>query len=471
VSAGTWKSLPDSPGALWRQVEKLQAEKEVKPFFVPEDPVEFAGALFKFHPTDYQARLLRDQSKRIAVRWSRQAGKTTTIALRAIWFSATHPKSSSLIVTPSLRQSMIMADRVQDFLASLPIQVRRALIEKQQRTVIRFRNGARIIALPNSPQLLRGYTAHEVITDESNFFQDDQLVFYNVLYPMLATTDGALIASSTPWNKDSVFYKMCMAEEFSKHFITWEDVVRAGLIKQSFIEEMKNQLPVERFEREFNAAFVEDVDAWLTQSLIVKCIDAQLQLLDFREEALGDFYIGLDFGKHQDYSVIVVLQKVQKGLSVVHVHRFPLKTQYASVIGFAKSLQDRWKTVRAVNADITGVGDYIVEDMQKSGITNVTGISFTVASKEEMATILREKMRSGEVKIPYSPAVTVHDIDMTAELNVEKFELMKTGHIKFTHPEGSHDDVFWAAALAVYAAVKHPISRGLVDFGAVGEKS
>jgi phage FluMu gp28-like protein len=166
---------------------------------------------------------------------------------------------------------MIMGDRIQDYLASLPRDLYRALIEKQQRTVIRTRELARIVILPNSPQLLRGYTAHRVICDEANFFEDDALVFYNVLYPMLATTDGALIASSTPWNKDSVFYHMCEAPEFSKHVITWEDVVKAGLIKQSFIDEMRSQLPFERFQREFQAEFVEDIDAWLTQSLIVSC--------------------------------------------------------------------------------------------------------------------------------------------------------------------------------------------------------
>ena len=102
---------------------------------VPQDPLEFVKALFKFTPTQYQEQLLRDESKRIVVRWSRQAGKTTTIALRAIWFALTHDKTLSLIVAPSLRQSMIMGDRVQDYLASLPRETREALIEKQQRII------------------------------------------------------------------------------------------------------------------------------------------------------------------------------------------------------------------------------------------------------------------------------------------------------------------------------------------------
>jgi phage FluMu gp28-like protein len=442
--------------------EQLEAHRASEMTELPLDPVTFALLLFGFKCNEYQAKLLRDASKRIVVRWSRQAGKTTCIALRAIWSAIVHPKTLTLIVAASLRQSMIMSDRVQDFLASLPKERRLQIIEKLQRATIRFKNGSRIVALPNSPQLLRGYTANQVICDEAAFFRDDDLVFYNVLYPMLATTDGTMIASSTPWSKDSVFYRMCQSNEYSKHVVTSEDVVKTGLIKQSFIDEMRSQLPFERFQREFMAEFVEDVDAWLTQSLIVSCIDSNLQPFEFQDRPQGEFYVGVDFGKEQDFSVVSVAVKADQVLRFVHMHRFPLHAEFASVIGYLKSLQDRWQ-IRSVYADITGVGAYIVEDMVRSGIQGVTGVTFTVQSKEEMATILREKMRTGEVKIPYVPARKIEDVDLTAELNIEKYELMKTGHIRFSHPEGGHDDVFWSTALAVYACVQSPLpGRGAV---------
>ena len=367
---------------------------------------------------------------------------------------------------------MILADKLQDFLTSLPQGLRKAIIDKLQRTVIRFKNGSRIVALPNSPQLLRGYTAHQVICDEAAFFRDDELVFFNVLMPMLSTTDGTLIVSSTPWSIDSVYYKMCMNPEYSQHVITWEDVVKAGLVKHEFIEEMRQSIPVERFQREFESKFVEDVDAWLPQSLIASCIDSELQPYDFHDSPQGDFYVGVDLGKQQDYSVVAVVQKFGNIVKLVHIHRFPLNMEYASVIGYVKSLQDRWHTIRDVYADITGVGGYIVEDMAHSGITNVTGVTFTVQSKEDMATVLREKMKLKEFLIPYEPVRKRQDIDLCAELNIEKYELMKTGHIRFSHPEGSHDDVFWAVALAVYAARYTPFKppTPMVDKGRVGLK-
>jgi hypothetical protein len=46
--------------------------------------------------------------------------------------------------------------------------------------------------------------------------------------------------------------------------------------------------------------------------------------------------------------------------------------------------------------------------------------------------------------------------DLFHELNVERYELGKTGKLSFSNPEGTHDDRFWALALAVYTAEQDP---------------
>lgn len=49
-------------------------------------------------------------------------------------------------------------------------------------------------------------------------------------------------------------------------------------------------------------------------------------------------------------------------------------------------------------------------------------------------------------ELPYDP-------DVQAELNVVQWEQKPGSELyTFSHPEGSHDDRFWAIALAVYAA-------------------
>jgi phage FluMu gp28-like protein len=126
---------------------------------------------------------------------------------------------------------MILMDRIQAFLMGMAKPTRRQIISKMQRTVIWFKNGSQLIALPNSPNLLRGYPADQVLTDERGFFRDDELVFYNVLFAMLQATDakhgtGILILSSTPWGKDSVFF--AQNPDFSKYRINYEAVIEAG---------------------------------------------------------------------------------------------------------------------------------------------------------------------------------------------------------------------------------------------------
>jgi len=209
---------------------------------------------------------------------ARQSGKTTTIAARAVWFAASHPGTLTLVVAPSLRQSMIMMDRIQAFVATIPSKIRRGLVRKVQRTVITLRSGSKIVALPCSENLLRGYTAHLILCDEAAFFHNSDTIFYNILFPMLATTNGTMVISSTPWGKNTTFYRFANDKDFSKHLVTWREVVEAGLIKAEFIEEMRRTIPAQRFRMEFEAEFVEDDTSWLRQDLIASCIDPDLEI-------------------------------------------------------------------------------------------------------------------------------------------------------------------------------------------------
>ena len=59
--------------------------------------------------------------------------------------------------------------------------------------------------------------------------------------------------------------------------------------------------------------------------------------------------------------------------------------------------------------------------------------------------VLYAVLQEGILRTPY-------DRDLLDELNVERYQLTKTGKIALDHPEGTHDDRFWALALAVYAA-------------------
>jgi len=81
-----------------------QEEIEIK------GPVDYAKKILGIKPFPYQAELLEDPKKRIVACMGRQSGKTTTIAMKAIYFADINPNVTVLITSPSLRQSVIMFD-------------------------------------------------------------------------------------------------------------------------------------------------------------------------------------------------------------------------------------------------------------------------------------------------------------------------------------------------------------------------
>lgn len=164
------------------------------------------------------------------------------------------------------------------------------------------------------------------------------------------------------------------------------------------------------------------------------------------------FFLGVDLGKKHDYSVIAVVSKSpnREQVRLDYYKRWPLETPYSSVIGSVRVIIEKLHNVQKCLVDQTGVGEYIVEDMVKGGIRNVEGVMLSLPKKQEILSHLKQLMENELFTYPF-------EVNLTGELNVEQFELTKTGQMQFSHPDGTHDDIFWAVALAVFATRGPPV--------------
>ena len=438
---------------------EVAAELEVVKTKIPEDPIVFFKKWLGFKPTKYQVQLTKFfmDNQFVAARWNRQSGKSHIVAALLLYYALSHPGIGIGVVGPSWRQTKLVIRRINSFLRKLP----KGFYQKPQRTIVRLSNGSIIEAFPNNPYAIRGPTLHVVYADEYNFIPNDEEMYDAIMFT-LATTGGKFICSSTPWTTDSLFYKIFTHEDykdFKRSHITWRDSVEPkGPLKKKWLKKIRRQLRGDpwRWTREMEAEWAEDESVWLSQALIASCIDHALEPFDSEDSARGEFFMGVDLGKHRDHSVVSVVIREKPLLKLVHVKRFPLKTSYASVIGYVKKLCDRWNSVQKVTVDQSGVGDYIVEDMRNAGIHNIEGVTFTLPTKEKIATNLKQQMVDGVFKVYYLPVRRISDVDLMAELNVERFELRKTGGITFSHPQGTHDDVFWSICLAVASSRMQP---------------
>jgi phage FluMu gp28-like protein len=171
-------------------------------------------------------------------------------------------------------------------------------------------------------------------------------------------------------------------------------------------------------------------------------------------ELAGDFYAGVDLAKKEDFSVVAVLRRDEDAFRLIHLNVFPQGTEYVGVINYLKALSERLKTVHRFLLDQTGVGEAVVEQAKKT-VPNLEGVILSAPAKQEILGYLKLMMQEKRVLFPY-------ELDFLQELNVERFELTKSGQIQFSHPSGTHDDRFWAFALAVYAS-RMPDTTGMFE--------
>jgi len=409
-----------------------------------DSPFVFAETVLDFHPFAYQEKLLRDNSPRIVSCMGRQTGKTTTIAVKALHFAYMNPRTITLIVSPSLRQSMILFDRVVALIYNnewLPTSVVR-----KTRTVIQLDTESQIIALPCSENLLRGYTAHLLIIDEAAFIPENTLT--NILFPMLATTSGTLILLSTPWGKSHFFYRAFMDPDFSVHRVKSSE---CPIIKQDFLRKQRQLVTKEAYAMEYEAEFQEATMSYFSQDLIRSCIDPSLELeydLENVTPKRGDHYAGVDIGKLRDHSVVAVVKQEKDVLKLVFLKEFPLETPYSHIIGFIVKA-DRKFGFTKILIDRSGAGEAVIEEIVAQGLTSTESKSFTMQSKAEMLAYLRIKMEQGTFKMPYSHR-------LCQQINSQQYEYTKTGQLKFWHSPNIHDDQLWALALATWATKEVP---------------
>ncbi len=196
---------------LTHQTEALlQAKKEQ----VPKDFAEFCLKNLNLKLTDYQvegAKLI-DKNDSVALRWSRQSGKSHMVSAKLLHDALINPGFQIAVVGPSWRQTKIIIRKINGFLPKL----KRGLYRKPQATMVNLSNGSLIQAFPCNPETIRGFTLNEILADEFNYIPNDQELYDAIVFT-LSTTNGKFLCTSTPGSSDSMFWKFFHLPQYA-HF-------------------------------------------------------------------------------------------------------------------------------------------------------------------------------------------------------------------------------------------------------------
>jgi hypothetical protein len=194
---------------------------------------------------------------------SRQSGKTLTAAFMGLHRALYSSTALVLIVSPSQRQSGEMFRTVMGFYRKL-----NGVPEIAAESVLRceFKNGSRIVALPGQESTIRGYSgANLIILDEAARVEDELI---GALSPMLATSNGSLIALTTPAGKRGWFYESWIGtEEWTRVQVSAADCPR---ITQAFLDEEMRRMGPSVFSEEYGLQFVDASEAMWSSDRIEK---------------------------------------------------------------------------------------------------------------------------------------------------------------------------------------------------------
>lgn len=284
---------------------------------------------------------------------------------------------------------------------------------------VRFYTGERLDAM-------RGTKYHLVIIDEASYIPNLEDGWNNSIRPTLTDYKGKAIFLSTPRGKN-YFYSLFMRggepnwESFK--FSTYDN----PHIDPTEIDAAAAQLPSVVFKQEYMADPMENAANPFGSEFINACT---------KETKGVAAYYGIDLAKSVDWTVIIGMDK--QG-NVVHFERFQkdwMQTK-ETILRLPKNLP--------IVIDSTGVGDAIVEDLQKK-FNQMHGFKFTATSKQQLLEGLSSAIQTKAISYPEGP--------IKQELEVFEYTFTPTG-VRYSAPQGFHDDCVIALALANKCRVEH----------------
>lgn len=215
----------------------------------PADAVAWAKENLDFIADPKQAQILNATTKRGILNCSRQWGKSTTSAIKAVHYACHNPDSIILVASPSLRQSGEFLKKAEKAVSQLGIRVKGDGVNPCS---LQLPNGARIVGLPESEGKIRGFSAVSLLMiDEASRVSDD---LYHALRPMLAVSNGALWLLSTPNGKSGFFYReWASTKEWLRIQATAEECPR---IPAAFLAEERDTLTEELYRQEYGCEFI-----------------------------------------------------------------------------------------------------------------------------------------------------------------------------------------------------------------------
>jgi hypothetical protein len=278
------------------------------------------------------------------------------------------------------------------------------------------------------PDALYGEDVYAAVIDEASRCKED--AWHAVRSTLTATRGPIRIIGNVKGRRNWAYLLARRAEagEPGMHYakITAHDAIAAGILTSAEIEDAKRMLPDAVFRELYLAEPADDAGNPFGVAAIQACVAPM--------SVQTPVVFGLDLAKSTDWCVLIGLDAAG---SVCRFERWqgPWESTIQRVLVQVGHVP--------VLVDSTGAGDPVLEALQRQGRTQAArceGYVFSAPSKQKLMEGLAVSIQQRTIRYPAGPIV--------AELEAFEYEYSRAG-VRYSAPEGLHDDCVCALALAV----------------------
>ena len=322
---------------------------------------------------------------------------------------------------------------------------------------IRLKNRVSIMCFPCTQSSLRGWSMPGGGMDELGFWRlegsvdSDAEVQASIRRGMIGFENTRLIKISSPYMRSGVLY-----DDFKNHFgqdspdvLVWRaaSVFMNPSLTESRLER-ERRLDPQRFAREYEAEFAEDLESFLPTAWVEQAIvpgQHELAPLPGKRYAGACDATGLGSGPGAD-AFTVTIGHYEKGVFVQDVCRGWKKSRNNNIdldgiVGEIAAILRRYN-LREVHGDRYS-GQWVVESFRKAGIM----YRQTEQDKSYYYLEMELLFAQGKIQILDHP-------ELARELRLLERRPRPGGKIVVDHPRGSHDDFANSLAIAAAKALK-----------------